>query len=83
LGSAHTGKNGFGAHHHARATTEWCIVNSAMSIGGVGAQIVHPQVEQRCGARTTKQAFRTKCVDKRRKNAEHVDAHDWHRVDWV
>ena len=57
------------------AAAERRVVDGAVHVGGVLAQVVGPQVEQAGGAGLAEQALRAERVDQRREDGEHVDAH--------
>jgi hypothetical protein len=69
------GEDRLGLHHHAGAAPERRVVDAAMHIGGVLAQVVQPQVEQTGTAGLAQQALGAEVVDQVREDGEHVDAH--------
>ena len=68
-------KNGAGLHHHAGAAAKRRVVDSAMRIGGVLAQIVAAQIEQAVGTALPEQAFAAEVVDESGEDGEDVDSH--------
>ncbi len=46
LGGLHGGEDRLSFHHHSCATTERCIVDRAVDVGGVLAQVVTTEIEQ-------------------------------------
>jgi uncharacterized protein (DUF952 family) len=69
------GEDRLGLHHHSGAATERSVVDRAMHIGGVVAQVVCSQIEQLASPSPAKQTLGAERVDETREDGEHVDLH--------
>jgi hypothetical protein len=69
------GEDRLGAHHHSGASAERRIVDRAMNVGRVLAQIVTPQIQQAVLAALAEQTLGAEIVDERGEDREHVDSH--------
>ena len=63
LGSLDRGEHRLGAHDHAGSTAERRVVDRAMHVAGVLAQVVQPEIEQAAAACLAQQAVRAELVD--------------------
>ena len=75
----HGGEDGLGHQHHAGAAPERGVVDGAVHVGGVLAQVVDPHVEQPPGRGPAEQALPGEPRDHVGEDGEDVDAHDGDR----
>ena len=75
LGRLDAGEERLGHQHHARAAAEGCVVNRAMGVASLRAEVVCPHVEQPPGSGPAQQTAVGEVLDHLREDREHVDPH--------